>query len=160
MLDNQGVVKATAAPCSAAVKDQYYRDSGDKNITTQALMVRWTLGHRDLCTATTYQYYIDMQRENESDALAHMVDNLPVDAPPPQPHGKVLKGHIMPTPAKAWVMQLGRKKTNNKHTLPQLHPVETLLAVHMASWAVGPGPLVGAGSTFGVRLHHVWVLRP
>ena len=35
------------------------------NVTTKKLTVRWTPGHRDLRTATTYQDYIDIQGNNE-----------------------------------------------------------------------------------------------
>ena len=110
MLDNQGVVKATPVPCRGVGKDQDYRDSGYRNVTTKNLTVRWTPGHPDLRTATTYQDYIDIQGTNESDTFANMGDNLPMDTPPPQPHDIVLHGHIMPTPAKSWILQLRRQK--------------------------------------------------
>ena len=41
VLDNQGVVKATPVPRRGVVKDQDYRDSGYRNVTTN-LTVRWT----------------------------------------------------------------------------------------------------------------------
>ena len=51
-------------------------------------------------------------------------------------------------------------KTNDRRTLDQLDPVETLPAVVMAPLAVGPGPLVGTGSTLGGYPNRVRVLRP
>ena len=35
-----------------------------------------------------------------------LTDNLPMDLPPPNLHDIILHGHIMPTPAKSWIMQL------------------------------------------------------
>ena len=81
MLDNQGAVKATPVPRRGVVKDQYYRDQGYRNVTTQNLAVRSTLGHRDLSNATTYQDYVDIQGNNDSNTLANM--GLPMDMPPP-----------------------------------------------------------------------------
>ena len=75
-------------------------------MTAKNRTVRWTPGHRDLRNATTYQDYVDIQGNNDSDALANMDENLPMDLPPPQPHNIVLHGHIMPTLAKSWIMQL------------------------------------------------------
>ena len=110
VLDNQGVIKATLVPRRGVVKDQDYRDQSYHNVTTKNLTVRWTPGHRDLRNATTYQVHLDIQRNNDSDTLANMGDNLPMDPPPPKPHDIVLHGHIMPTPAKSWIMQLRRQK--------------------------------------------------
>ena len=41
-----------------------------------------------------------------------------------------------------------------------LDPVETLPPVDMAPLALGPGPLVGTGSTPGAHPNRVRVLRP
>ena len=106
VLDNQGVMKATPVPCKAVVKDQDYRDQSYHNVTTKNLTVQWTPGHRDLHNATTYQDYVDIHGNNDSHTLANMGDNLPMDLPPLRPHNIVLHGHIMPTPAKSWIMQL------------------------------------------------------
>ena len=68
------------------------------------------LPNRNLHSATTYQDYLDLQGNNDSDTLTNMRDNLPMDLPAPKPHNIILHGHIMPTPAKSWIMQLGRQK--------------------------------------------------
>ena len=46
-------------------------------------------------TATTYQEYLDIQGNNDSDTLANMGDNLPMELPPPKTHDIILHGHIM-----------------------------------------------------------------
>ena len=94
------LVKATTAPCKGVVKDQYYRDPGYQNVKTENLLVRWTPGHRELHSATTYRDYLDIQGNNDSDTMANMGDDFPMEMPPPKPHDIVLHGHIMPTPAK------------------------------------------------------------
>ena len=76
------------------------------NVTAKNLTVRWTPGPPNLCNATTYQDYFDIQGNNDSDTLANMGDNTPMELPPPKPHDIALHGHIMPTPAKSWIMQL------------------------------------------------------
>ena len=54
---------------------------------------------------------------NHSDVLANMGDNLPMDSQQPQPHDIVITGQIMPTPAKAWIVQVRRQKqTPDVHT--------------------------------------------
>ena len=65
----------------------------------------------------------------------------------------------MPTPAKSWIVQLWRQK-QAMDVLDQLDPVETLPVVELAPLAVGPGPLVGTGSTLGAHPNHVRLLRP
>ena len=116
VLDNQGVVKATPVPRRGVVKDQDYRDQGYYNVTAKNLTVRWTPGHGDLRNATRYQDYVDVRGNDDPDTLANMGDNLPMDLPPPQAHDIVLHGHIMPTPAKSWIMQLRQQKqTANIH---------------------------------------------
>ena len=70
-----------------------------QNVTSKNLTIRWMLGHRDLHNATTYQDYLDIQGNNNSDTLGNMGDNLPVDLPPPKPNHIVLHGHIIPNPA-------------------------------------------------------------
>ena len=92
------------------VKDQDYRDIGHHNASTKRLTIRWTPGHRTLEQATTYNDYKDIQGNNHSDVLANMGANLPMDSQQPQPHYIVLVGQIMPTPAKAWIMQVRRQK--------------------------------------------------
>ena len=49
---------------------------------------------------------MDIHGNSNSHTLANTGDNLPMDLPPPNPHDIVLHGHIMPTPAKSWIMQL------------------------------------------------------
>ena len=49
-----------------------------------------------------------------------MDDNLPMDSGEPEPQNIVLVGRFMPTPAKAWIMQVRRQK----HTAD----------VHWVSW--------------------------
>ena len=107
------------------VKDQDYRDIGYHNASTKRLTMRWTPGHRTLEQATTYNDYKDIQGNNHSDVLANMGDNLPMDSQQPQPHDIVLIGQIMPTPAKAWIMQVRRQK----HT-PEVHWVSWLPMKH------------------------------
>ena len=46
------------------------------------------LGHWDLHNATTYQDYVDIKGTNDSDTLANMGDNLPMDLPVPKPHSR------------------------------------------------------------------------
>ena len=98
------------------VKDQDYRDIGYHNALTKCLTICWTPGHRKLEQATTYNDYKDIQGNNHFDTLANMRDNLPMDSRQPQPHDIVLVGQIMPTPAKAWIMQVrGQKHTTDVH---------------------------------------------
>ena len=106
ILDNQGVVNATPMKQKGVVKDQDYRDIGYHNASP---------GHRTLEQATTY-----IQGNNHCDVLVNMGDNLPMDSQQPQPHDIVLIRQIMPTPAKAWIMQVRRQK----HTA----------VVHWVSW--------------------------
>ena len=120
ILDNQGVVKATPTKRRGVVKDQDYRDIGYHNALTKRLTIRWIPGHWKLEQATTYNDYKDIQGNNHPDTLANMGDNLPMDSRQPQPHDIVLVGQIMPTPAKAWIMQARRQK----HTTD----------VHWVSW--------------------------
>ena len=61
-----------------------------------------------------------VQGNNPSDALANMGDNLPMDSRQPQPHDIVVVEQIMPTPAKAWILQV----RTEKHTAD----------VHWARW--------------------------
>ena len=129
VLDNQGVVKVTPVPRRGIVKDQDYRDPGYCNVTTKNLTVRWTLRHCNLSTATTYHDYIDIQGNNETDTLANMGDNLPMDMPPPQPQDIVLHGHIMPTPAKSWIMQLRRQKQTT-----DIHWISWIPLKHYRRW--------------------------
>ena len=116
ILNNQGVVKATPIQRKGVVKDQDYRDIGYHNASSKRLTIRWTPGHRTLEQATTYSDYKDIQGNNHSDVLANMGDNPPMDSQQPQPHDIVIIGQIMPTPAKAWIMQVRRQK----HT-PEVH---------------------------------------
>ena len=51
-------------------------------------------------------------------------------------------------------------KTNDRRTLDQSDPVETLPAVDMAPLAVEPGPMVGTMSTLAAYPNRVRVLRP
>ena len=157
VLDNHGVVKATPVPRKGVVKHQDYRDPGYRNVTTKNLTVRWTPGHHDLNNATTYQGYVDIQGKNDSDIPANMGDNLPMDMPPPQPQDIVLhhakSGQVMDYAITA-------TKTNDGRTLDKLDPVDTSPAVDMAPLVVGPGPLVGTGSTLGAHPNRVRVLRP
>ena len=120
ILDNQSVVKATPIKRKGVVKDQDYRDIGYLNSTSKRLTIRWTPGHRNLEQATTYKDYQDIQGNNHSDVLANMGDNLPMDSQQPQPHDMVITGRIMPTPAKAWIMQVRRQKQTRE--------------VHWVSW--------------------------
>ena len=120
ILDNQGVVKATPVKRKGVVKDQDYRDIGYHNASSIRLTIRWTPGHCTLEQATTYSDYKDIQGNNHSHVLVNMGDNLPMDSQQPQPHDIVIIGQIMPTPAKAWIMQVRRQK----HTRE----------VHWASW--------------------------
>ena len=116
ILDNQGVVKATPMKRKGVVKDQDYRDIGYHNASTKRLTIQWTPGHRTLEQATTYSDYKGIQVNNHSDVLANMGDNLPMDSLQTQPHDITVLGQIMPTLAKAWVMQVRRQK----HT-PEVH---------------------------------------
>ena len=125
ILDNQSVVKATPIKRKGVVKDQDYRDIGYLNSTTKRLTIRWTPRHRNLEQATTYKDYQDIQGNNHSDVLANMGDNLPMDSQQPQPHDIVITGHIMPTPAKAWIMQVRRQKQT-----PDVHWVSWLPMKH------------------------------
>ena len=96
----------------------------------------------------------------------------PGDALRPGRHQPLIRGHIPPGGLRNEVYlrtvrghmtkedTIMAPKTNNRSTLDQLDPVETLPAVHMAPLVVGPGPLVGAGSTLGVHPNHVRLLRP
>ena len=150
MLDNYGGGEGHPVPRRPVVTDQDYRDSGCRNVTTKNLTVRWIPGHLDLHTAARYEDYTDIQGNNESDTLANMGNNLPMDTLQPRPHSIVLQGHIMPTSAKLWIMQLRRQKqTTEVHWISCI----PLLAVHMAPLAVGSGPLVGTGSTLGAHPH-------
>ena len=114
------MVKATPTKRRGVVKDQDYRDIGYHNASTKRLTIRWTPRHRKLEQATTYDDYNDIQGNSHSDASANMGDNLSMDSRLPQPHNIVLVGQIMPTPAKAWIMQVRRQK----------HTAE----VHWVSW--------------------------
>ena len=125
ILDNQSVVKATPIKRKGVVKDQDYRDIGYLNSTTKRLAIRWTPGHRKLEQATTYKDYQDIQGNNHFDVLANMGDNLPMDSQQPQPHDIVITGQIMPTPAKAWIMQVRRQKQT-----PDVHWVSWLPMKH------------------------------
>ena len=125
VLDNQGVVKATPIKRKGVVKDEDYHDIGYHNASTKRLTIRWTPGHCTLEQATTYSDDTDIQGNNHSDVLAGMSDNLPMDSQQPQPHDIVLIGQIMPTPAKAWIMQVRRQK----HT-PEVHRVSWLPMKH------------------------------
>ena len=125
ILDNQSVVKATPIKRKEGVKDQDYRDIGYLNSSSKRLTIRWTPGHRNLEQATTYKDYQDIQGNNHSDVLANMGDNLPMDSQQPQPHDIVITGQIMPTPAKAWIMQVRRQKQT-----PEVHWVSWLPLKH------------------------------
>ena len=125
ILDNQSVVKATPIKRKGVVKDQDYRDIGYLNTSSKRLTIRWTPGHRTLEQATTYKDYQDIQGNNHSDVLANMGDNLPMDSQQPQPHDIVITGQIMPTPAKAWIMQVRRQKQT-----PEVHWVSWLPMKH------------------------------
>ena len=120
ILDNQSVVKATPINRKVVVKDQDYRDIGYHNASSKQLTIRWTPGHRTLEQATTYNNYQDIQGNNHSDVLANMGDNLPMDSQQPHPRDIVIIGQIMPTPPKAWIMQVRRQKQT--------------LEVHWVSW--------------------------
>ena len=120
ILDNQGMAKATPLKRKGVVKDQDFRDIGYHNASTKRLTIRWTPGHRTLEQATIYNNYKDIQGNNHSDVLANMGDSLPMGSQQPQPHDIVLISQIMPTPAKAWIMQVRRQK----HTAD----------VHRVSW--------------------------
>ena len=121
ILDNQSVVKATPIKRKGVVKDQDYHDIGYLNTSSKRPTIRWTPGHRTLEQATTYKDYQDIQGNNHSDVLANMGDNLPMDSQQPQPHDIVITGQIMPTPAKAWIMQVRRQKQT-----PEVHWVSWL----------------------------------
>ena len=110
MRDNQGVVKATPIKRKGVVKDQEYRDIGYHNASSKRLTMRWTPGHRTLEQATTCSDYKKIQGNNHSEVLASIGDNLPMDSQQPQPHDIVIIGQMMPTPAKAWIMQVRRQK--------------------------------------------------
>ena len=125
VLDNQGVVKATPIKRKGVVKDHDYRDIGYHNASTKRLTVRWTPGHGTHEQATTCSDYKDIQGNNHSNVLANMGDNLPMDSQQPQPHDIVIIGQIMPTLAKAWIMQVRRQK----HT-PEVHWVSWLPMKH------------------------------
>ena len=114
--DNQGVVKATPIPRKGVVKDQDYRDPSCHNVTGKKIMVHWTPGHRDLRTATTYQDYLNIQGNNDSDTVANMGDNLPMEVPPPKPHDIILHGHIMPARAKSGSCNCGGKNKRLTYT--------------------------------------------
>ena len=107
-------------PRRGVVKDQNYCDHSYRNVTSKNLTVRWTPRHRDIRNATTYRDYLDINGNNNSDAMANMRGNLPMDLPDPQPHDIILHGQIMPTPAKSWIMQL--------------HPQKQTANVHWVSW--------------------------
>ena len=109
ILDNQGIVKAIPIKRRGVVKDQDYRDIGYHNASTEQFTIRWTPRHRTQEQASTYNDYKDIQGNNHSDVLANKGDNLPMDSRP-QPHDIVLVGQVMPTPAKAWIMQVRRQK--------------------------------------------------
>ena len=125
VLHNQGVVKGTTIKRKGVVKNQDYRDMGYHNASTKQLTIRWTLGHCTLEQATTYSSYKDIQGNNHSIVLANMGDNLPMDFQQAQPHDIVIIGQIMPTAAKAWIMQVRRQK----HT-PEVHRVSWLPMKH------------------------------
>ena len=125
ILDNQGVVKATPVKRKGVVKDKDYRDIRYHNASTKHLTIPWTHGHRTLEQATTYSDYKDIQGNNNSDVLANMGDNLPMDFQQPQPHNIVLIGQIMPTPTNTWIMQVCRQQ----HT-PEVHWVSLLPMKH------------------------------
>ena len=110
ILDNQGVVKATPTPRKGTRKDKDYRGPGFANVTSKGLTARWTPGHRELKQTTAYRAYKDIIGNNDSDTLAKLGDNLPMELPPPKLHDILLQGHIMPTPAKLSIMQLRRQK--------------------------------------------------
>ena len=125
ILDNQSVVKATPIKRKGVVKDQDYRDIGYLNTSSKRLPIQWAPGHRTLEQATTYKDYQDIQGNKDSDVLANMGDNLPMDSQQPQPHDIVIIGEIMPTPAKAWIMQVCRQKQT-----PEVHWVSWLPMKH------------------------------
>ena len=104
------MAKATPIKRKGFVKDQAHRDIGYHNASTKQLTVRSTPGHRTLEQATTFHDYKDIEGNNHSHVLANMGDNLPMDSLQPQPHDIVLVVQIMPTPAKAWIMQVRRQK--------------------------------------------------
>ena len=83
ILDKMRVVKATPIPRKGVVKAQDYRGHSYHNVSSKNLRVRWTPGHRNIRNATTYHYYLDMNGNNECDALAHMGDNCPWILPTP-----------------------------------------------------------------------------
>ena len=116
ILDNQGVVTATPMKRKGVAKDQDHREIGYHNASPKQLTIRWTPGHLTLEQATTYSDYKDIQGNKHSNVLTNMDDNLPMDSQQPQPHDIVLIGQIMPTLAKAWIMQVRRQK----HT-PEVH---------------------------------------
>ena len=80
---NKGVVKATPTPRKHTVKDQDYRNSTNNNVTAKHLTMCWTLGCHKLHQATTYQFYVDIHGNNNSDTSAHMDDNFLMDLSPP-----------------------------------------------------------------------------
>ena len=155
VLDNQRVVYATPIKRKGVVKDEDYRDIGYHNASTKRLTIRWTPGHRTLEQATTYSDYKDIQGNNHSDVLANMGDNLPMDSLQPQPHDIVIIGQIMPTPAKAWIMQVRRQK----HT-PEVHWVSWLPMKHVDPMALGTGKVVGNRCPRGVVPHPMLQMWP
>ena len=104
-------------PCkTVAVCDHSFH-----NVTSKNLTVRWTLGHRDIRNTTTYRDYLDINGNNDSDVLANMGDNLPMDLPDPQPHDILLHGQIMATPANSWIMELrGQKQMADVHCVSRV----------------------------------------
>ena len=77
ILDNQSVVKATPIKRKGVVNDHDYRYIGYLNSTSKRPTIRWTPGHRNIEQATTYKDYQDIQ---DSDVLANIGDNLPMDS--------------------------------------------------------------------------------
>ena len=125
ILDNRTVVKATPIKRKGVVKDEDYRGIGYLNSSSKRLTIRWTPGHRHLEQATTYKDYQDIQGNNHSNVLANMGDNLSMDFQQPQPHDIVITGQIIPTSAKACIMQVCRQKQT-----PEVHWVSWLPMKH------------------------------
>ena len=110
------------------------------------LMVCWTPRHHELHNTTTYQDHLDKQGNNNSDTLANMRDNLPMDLPPPRHSApRIHNAH----PRQTMDIAASTTKSNVTHTLGQLDPIKALPTNCMAPMAVGTSTLVGLGRTLG-----------
>ena len=81
-----------------------------------------------------------------------------MEVPPPKPHDILLHGHIMPTPAKSWIMLLHRQRLG-RSTLDKLETSETLPTERVDPVALGAGTLEGTRGTMGTHPHivrHMW----